>query len=58
MNTFLVLLTVAFICSVVVTGIWAVKNYIRSINEEKRRLKNCQKSLTHTDKKIVIKKHA
>lgn len=52
MKTFLALLTVAFICSVVVTGIWAVKNYIRSINEEKRRLKNCQKSLIHTDKKL------
>jgi len=52
MNTFLALLTVAFICSVVVTVIWAVKNYIRSMNEERRRLKNCQKSLTHPDKKL------
>jgi hypothetical protein len=51
MKTIIALLTVAFVCSVVVTVTWAVKNYIRSINEEKRRLKNCQRSLAHTDKK-------
>lgn len=50
MKTILALLTVAFICSVVVTAFWAAKNWVKNTREEKRRLKNCQKTLNKLEK--------
>jgi|GEM_PF-4407563 len=52
MKTILALLCVAFIGTVLTLIFWAAKNYIREIRREKDRIKNCQKSLTLTDKKL------
>lgn len=45
-------LIIIVILFLLVIAFWAAKNWATNNRNEKRRLKNLQKTLTHTDKKL------